>query len=162
MTTVTHSVPASGTAALQSSRGLLWTGHVLSTLLALFMLMDAGMKLAKPPFVVEATVKLGYSEQVIVPLGVVLLVSTILYIIPATAVLGAILLTGYLGGAVATHVLVWEGWFPVLFPVVFGVVAWLGLVLRDAQLRSLLPLRRGIRILVVATLMLGAPELWQM
>jgi len=87
-------------------------------------------------------VKFGYSERAIVPLGVVLLVSTILYIIPATAVLGAILLTGYLGGAAATHVQTWEGWFPVLFAVGFGVVAWLGLVLRDAQLAALLPVRK--------------------
>jgi hypothetical protein len=122
---------------------MLWTGRILSTLLALFMLLDAGMKFAKPPFVVEGTVKFGYSERVIVPLGVVLLVSTILYIIPATAVLGAILLTGYLGGAVATHVMVWEGPFPVFLPVAFGIVAWLGLVLRDAPLRSVLPVRHG-------------------
>lgn len=122
-------------------KGAVWTGRVLSTLVALFMLLDAGMKFVKPAFVVEGTVKLGFSERVIVPLGVVLLVSTILYIIPATEVLGAILLTGYLGGAVATHVHVWEGWFPVIFPVIFGAVAWLGLYLRDARVRTLIPLR---------------------
>ncbi len=124
-----------------SPKAAVWIGRVLTTLVALFMLLDAGMKLVKPAFVVEATVKLGFSEGVIVPLGAVLLVSTILYIIPATAVLGAILLTGYLGGAVATHVHVWEGWFPVIFAVIFGVVAWLGLFLRDARVRALIPLR---------------------
>lgn len=124
------------------SSAAMWTGRVLSTLLALFMLMDAGMKLAKPQFVVEATVKLGFSERVIIPLGIVLLVSTILYIIPQTAVLGAILLTGCFGGAVATQVMVWEGWFPLIFAALFGVVAWLGLFLRDARLRALVPLRR--------------------
>lgn len=140
MTTVTDTLAAP--TARQQSKGLIWTGRVLTTLLALFMLFDAGLKFARPAFVVEGTVKFGFSERVIVPLGFVLLVSTILYIIPATGVLGAILLTGYLGGAVATHVLVWEAWFPVFFPVIFGVVAWLGLVLRDARLRSLLPIRQ--------------------
>lgn len=142
MKPMTETMPAAAARDYRPSRGLIWTGRVLSTLLALFLLMDAGMKFAKPSFVVEGTVKFGYSERAIVPLGVVLLVSTILYIIPATAVLGAILLTGYLGGAAATHVQTWEGWFPVLFAVGFGVVAWLGLVLRDAQLAALLPVRK--------------------
>ena len=76
------------------STGALWTGRVMSALPALFLLFDAAMKLVKPAFVVDATVALGFSESVIVPLGVVLLVCTILYLIPQTAVLGAILLTG--------------------------------------------------------------------
>ena len=118
------------------SKGALWTGRVLSTLPALFLLFDAGMKLVKPVFVVEATVKLGFAESVIVPLGVVLLVCTLLYLLPPTAVLGAILLTGYLGGAVATHVHAGDGPFEILFPVVFGALLWGGLVLRDARLRS--------------------------
>jgi hypothetical protein len=84
---------------------------------------------------------LGYPESVILGLGIVLTASTLLYAIPRTAVLGAILLTGYLGGAVATHVRVGGGAFPVLFPVCIGVLLWGGLVLRDARLRSLLPLR---------------------
>src|SRR5437870_5620934 len=83
------------------SKGAFWTGWVLSALPALFLLFDGAMKLVKPTFVVEGTVRLGYVENVIVPLGVVLLVSTVLYLVPRTAVLGAILLTGYLGGAVA-------------------------------------------------------------
>jgi hypothetical protein len=105
------------------------------------MLMDGGMKLVKPAFVVEATVRMGFSEDVILGLGIVLLACTVLYLIPRTSVLGAILLTGYLGGAVATHVRLWEGWFPVLFPVIFGAVLWGGLFLRDARLRALVPLR---------------------
>src|SRR6266852_5426019 len=121
------------------STGALWTGRVMSALPALFLLFDAGMKLVKPAFVVEATVALGYSESVILPLGVVLLVSTVLYLIPGTAVLGAILLTGYLGGAVATHVHHGDGLFEILFPVIFGALLWGGLVLRDTRLRSLLP-----------------------
>ena len=99
------------------------------------------MKIPKPSFVVQATTALGYNENVIVPLGIVLLISTMLYIIPQTAVLGAILLTGYLGGAVATHVRVGNGAFEILFPVIFGMLIWGGLVLRDRRLRVLLPWR---------------------
>lgn len=99
------------------------------------------MKLVKPPFVVAETVRLGYPENVIIGMGVVLLSGTILYLIPQTSVLGAILLTGYLGGAVATHVRFPEGWFPILFPLIFGVLLWLGLYLRDDRLRALIPLK---------------------
>ena len=125
------------------SRGALWAGRVLSALPALFLLLDAAMKLVKPAPVVEATVGMGFSEDVILPLGVVLLVSTVLYLLRPTAVLGAILLTGYLGGAVATHVHAGHGAFQVLFPVLFGAALWGGLVLRDRRLRSLLPWRGG-------------------
>jgi len=86
------------------SKGKLWAGRIMSWLPALFLLVDGVMKLFKPAVVVEATVKLGYPENTILPIGIVLTVCTILYLIPRTAVLGAILLTGYLGGAVATHV----------------------------------------------------------
>jgi hypothetical protein len=108
---------------------------------ALFLLADGVMKLAKPAWVVEPTVQLGYSESVIIPLGVVLTACTVAYLIPRTAVLGAILLTGYLGGAVNTHVRAGDGAFAILFPVIFGVLLWGGLYLRDARLRALLPLR---------------------
>ena len=123
-------------------KAMFWTGVVLGGLPALFMLVDGGMKLAKPAFVVEATTEMGYSEAVIVPLGITVLVCTILYIIPQTAVLGAILLTGYLGGAVDVHVRNGDGAFHILFPALFGVLLWLGLYLRDARLRALVPLRR--------------------
>src|SRR5258708_1995866 len=86
------------------SKGARWAGWVMSALPALFLLADGVMKLIKPAIVVETTVKLGYPESVILGLGIVLLASTVLYLIPHTSVLGAILLTGYLGGAVATHV----------------------------------------------------------
>lgn len=122
------------------SKGRLWAGRILSGLPALLLLVDAIMKLIKPAPVVEATVKLGYPESVIIGLGVVLLLSTILYLLPKTSVLGAILLTGYLGGAVATHVRVQEGWFSILFAVVFGVLLWVGLWLRDERLQKLIPL----------------------
>jgi len=121
-----------------TSKAMLWTGRVMSALPALFLLMDSGMKLFKPVFVVEATVKLGFAESVIVPLGIILIACTVLYLIPQTKVWGAILLTGYLGGAVATHVHAGDGPFEILFPVVFGALLWGGLTLRDARLRSLL------------------------
>jgi hypothetical protein len=120
---------------------MLLTGRVLSALSALFLLFDGAMKLVKPAFVVEATVALGYSENVIVPLGVVLLICTVLYLIPQTAVLGATLLTGYLGGAVATHVRHEDSLLEIVFPVIFGALLWGGLVLRDPRLRSLVPWR---------------------
>jgi hypothetical protein len=121
--------------------GTPWAGRALSALPALFLLVDAVMKLVKPALVVKATVDLGYPDGVIVPLGLVLLACTVLYLIPRTAVLGAILLTGYLGGAVATHVRVGDGAFPLAFPVVLGMLLWAGLYFRDARLRSLLPYR---------------------
>lgn len=121
------------------SKGALWAARIISGLVALFLLLDGGMKLVKPAFVVTETMRLGYPERVIVPLGVVLIVCTILYLIPKTAVLGAILLTGYLGGAVATHVRAGEPVFSVVFAIVFGVLVWLGLYLRNPTLRLLIP-----------------------
>ena len=123
-------------------RRTVWTGRIVTWLPALFLLVDGLAKLFKPRQVVEGTVKLGYSESVIIPLGIILIACTVLYLIPRTAVLGAILLTGYLGGAVATHVSrLGDGWFGVVFAVTFGVLLWLGLYLRDARIRELLPLR---------------------
>ena len=120
-----------------SNKKSLWAGRILSALPALFLLLDGIMKLVKPPFVVEATVQLGWPESVIVALGVVLIACTILYLIPRTAVLGAILLTGYLGGAVATHVRVGGPLFSILMPVILGAMLWGGLYLRDERVRSL-------------------------
>ncbi len=121
-----------------SNKSSLWAGRILSALPALFLLLDGVMKVVKPAFVVEATVQLGYPESVIVGLGVVLVACTILYLIPRTAVFGAILLTGYLGGAVATHVRVGGPMFSILMPVILGVMLWGGLYLRDERVRSLI------------------------
>ena len=129
-----HVVPVSNT--------MRWTGLLMSGLPALFLLVDGVMKLFKPAVVVDTTVQLGFPEAVILPLGVVLLAGTVLYLVPRTAVLGAILLTGYLGGAVATHVRVQDGAFPIVFPVIIGALLWGGLVLRDPRLAALLPLDR--------------------
>ena len=114
----------------------------MSTIAILFLLMDGAMKLVKPAVVVEATVALGYSESVIVPLGIVLLTCVALYAIPATSVLGAILLTGYLGGAIATHVRVGNPLFShTLFPIYVALLVWGGLFFRDERVRALIPLR---------------------
>ena len=119
-----------------SSRRL-WAGRIISAVPALFLLVDGAMKWVKPEVVVTTTVRLGYAKTVILPLGVVLVACTILYLIPRTEVLGAILLTGYLGGAVATQVRVGHGLFEILFPVVLGALLWGGLVLRDNRLARL-------------------------
>jgi DoxX-like protein len=124
------------------SKKRLWAGRITSALPALFLLFDGVGKLVKPAPVVEATVRLGYPESVILGLGVVLIACTVVYLIPRTSILGAILLTGYLGGAVATHVRVDTDLFPVVFPIILGVLVWGGLFLRDDRLRALLPLRR--------------------
>ncbi len=123
------------------SKKSLWIGRIVSGLPVLFLLVDGAMKLVKPAVVVEATTKLGYAESLIIPIGVLLIACTILYLIPATSVLGAILLTGYLGGAVATHVRANEAVFPIVFPIIFGALLWLGLYLTDTRLRALIPLR---------------------
>ncbi|HEV7701121.1 MAG TPA: DoxX family protein [Pyrinomonadaceae bacterium] len=125
----------------QISRAAHWTGLIVGGLPALFLIVDGVMKLFKPEFVVKATTDLGYSENVIIPLGVVLLTCVALFMIPKTTVLGAILITGYLGGAVATHVQHRDGAFEIVLPVIFGVMIWLGLWLCDTRMRQLVPIR---------------------
>jgi DoxX-like family len=116
----------------------IWTSRILQCVAAAFMLMDAGMKLAKPAFVVQSTAKLGYPESTIVGIGVALLLCTILYAIPRTAIFGAIFLTGYLGGAVASNVRAATPLFNVVFPLVFAALVWAPLVLRNKRLESIL------------------------
>ena len=125
----------------EQSKALTWLGRIIGGLPAILLVFDGVMKLLKPEPVVKATLELGFPEASIVPLGIVVLVCAILYLIPRTAVLGAILLTGYLGGAVATHVHASHGAFEIVFPVIFGMLLWLGLYLRDDRLRAILPLR---------------------
>jgi len=123
-------------------KGRLWTGRIMSGLPALFLFLDGIGKLAKPKPVVDGTIQLGYPESVLLGLGIVLLICTILYVIPRTAILGAILLTGYLGGAIATHVRVGNPLFThTLFPVYVAVLVWGGLFLRESRLRALIPWR---------------------
>ena len=115
----------------------LWAGRVLSGLSILFLLVDSGMKLAKARVSVEGTIELGYPESAVFVIGAILLVCTALYAVPRTSVLGAVLLTGYLGGAVATQLRVGNPLFShILFPVYFGTLVWAGLYLRDQRLRD--------------------------
>lgn len=125
-----------------TSPAMLWTGRVLSGLAILFFLMDGVMKLFKPAVVVTATLGLGYPESEIVGIGVVALISIVLYAVPRTATFGAILLTGYLGGAIASKVRIEAPLFDIVFALVFALFIWGGLWLRNPQLRVLLPWRR--------------------
>jgi hypothetical protein len=118
------------------SKAALWTGRIMSALPALLLLMSAVMKFLKPAAVMEGFAHLGLPEKLVVPLGIVELVCTVVYLIPRTSVLGAILLTGYLGGATCTQLRVGDAFFA---PVMVGVFVWGGLYLRDPRLRALLP-----------------------
>ena len=117
-------------------------GRVISGLVVLFLTFDGVAKVLMVPAVIEASAQLGVPESVIAGIGLVLLACTALYVVPPTAVLGAILLTGYLGGATATHVRMGGPVFPVVFAVLVGVLVWGGLYLREPRLHALLPLRR--------------------
>jgi len=120
-----------------------WAGIILSALPALFVLFDGAIHLMVIPPVVESFTKLGYPVSTGRALGVIELVCIVLYLIPRTSVLGAVLLTGYLGGAVATNLRVGSPLFShTLFPVYVGVLAWSGLFLRDERVRALIPVRR--------------------
>ncbi len=127
--------------AVPSKKGV-WTGRVLSGLVVLFLIPDGIIKFIKPAPVVDAFAHLGLPLSLANTIGILLLVCTAIYAFPRTAVLGAILLTGYLGGAVATHLRAGDPLFShVLFPTYLGVMLWLGLYLRDERLRALVPLR---------------------
>jgi hypothetical protein len=134
------------TATSNSSAGrptaLVWTGRVLSALVVVLLLFSGGMKLTRHPDVTEGFVQLGYPENLAVPIGLVEVACAVLYAIPQTAVLGAILLTGYLGGATATHVRMGE---PFYGPIVLGVVIWIALCLRSPQVRAAIFGRLGTR-----------------
>jgi hypothetical protein len=110
----------------------------LTGLASAFLLFDCGAKLFKATPVVDAMTQLGYPQSTIVGIGATLLACTILNLIPRTAILGAVLLSAYLGGAVATNLRVGESVFPIVFPILFGLVVWSGLYLRDARLRLML------------------------
>ena len=128
---------STGTAG--SSRKIRWAGRIISALPVLMLLLSGTMKLAKPAAVVEGMARLGYPEYLALGIGILEIGCTVVYLVPRTAVLGAILLTGYLGGATATHVRIGDPFFA---PVILGVLVWLGLLLRDRRLRALLPLRQ--------------------
>lgn len=130
--------PPTREATAPRSKAALWTGRVLSALGVLFMLMDASMKLLQLPVAVEGTTVLGYPASVVFPLGVIQLVCLVAYLVPRTAVLGAILWVGYLGGAVATHVRLGNPLFShILFPLYVAAFLWIGLGLRDDRVKAL-------------------------
>ena len=132
--------PPSSVASAGRPGGVVWVGRVLSAVPILMMLFSAGLKLMRVPNVIEAfTGKFGYPPETIVPIGIAELACAVLYAVPRTSVLGAILMTAYLGGAVATHVRVRDVF---VAPIILGIIAWLGLYLRDQRLRVFLPLRR--------------------
>ena len=126
---------------MQVSKASLWTGRVITGLVVLFMLFDGISKVMKAQQVIDATVRIGFPVTSIIGIGVTLLVCTVVYVIPNTSILGAILLTGYLGGATATQVRAGSPIFETVFPIIFGILVWLGLYLREPRLRTLVPLR---------------------
>jgi hypothetical protein len=121
-----------------TSKKMRWAGYVMSAPPVLLLLMAAGMNLTRNPQAIEGMTKYGYPD-IALPLGIVALACAVLYAVPQTAVLGAILMTGYLGGATATHVRAAE---PFAMAVIVGVLVWGGLYLRDARIRALIPFRK--------------------
>lgn len=128
-----------GTQTAVASKKMLWTGRVISALPVLMLLFGGIMAFMKPPMVVQTMAHLGYPERLILPLGIVEILCALIYAIPRTSVFGAVLLTAYFGGATATHIRIGE---PFYAPVLFGILVWIGLYLREERLRELVPLRK--------------------
>jgi DoxX-like family len=127
------------------SKSRLLTGRILSTLTVLFLIMDIVLKFIRPipPQVMQSMTQLGFQPGLLTAIGILLTICTVLYVIPATSVLGAVLLTGYLGGAISVQVRVGNPLFGyILFPVYVSVLMWAGLYLREPRLLALLPLRK--------------------
>ena len=144
-------IPENSTSSLMAGEGrtdirpkkfAVRTGWVLTVLSGLFLIFDGIGKIVLPPQVTEACVRLGFPVARITGVGILLLVFTIVYLIPRTAVLGAVLLTAFLGGAVAIQLRAGSPIFETVFPVLFALIVWGGIYLREAKLCSLLPLRR--------------------
>jgi hypothetical protein len=140
MTHANQGVTRSGARSAATSKRL-WTGRIISAVPILFLTFDAVIKLVKIPAVAEAFGRLGYPLSLASGIGVLALICTAVYAIPRTAALGAVLLTGYLGGAIATQLRIGAGAFPVVFPIIIAGLVWGGLFLRDSRLRAFLPLR---------------------
>jgi hypothetical protein len=124
------------------ANALLWTGRIITGLVVLFLIFDGITKVSKITPVMEACERLGLPPHTVVGIGALLLFCTAIYAIPQSAVLGAILLTGYLGGATAIHVRGGSGWFEICFSVAFGVLTWVGLVLREPRLFGTILMRQ--------------------
>lgn len=124
-----------------ASKPALWGGRILTVLVVLFLLLDGAVKVAMVDEVIKASAKYEIPERVVPGLGVVLIAAALIYAVPQTSILGAILLTGYLGGAVWTHVRQGDSIFSMVFPIIFGALIWGSLYLREPRLRALIPLR---------------------
>ena len=125
------------------SKSRLWTGRILSILTILFLLFDGIMKLVRPLPVTQAMTQLGFPQNLSVPIGIILLLCTALYAIPWTSVLGAVLLTGYLGGAVVSQLRIGAPLFgSTLFPIYFAVLMWAAIYLQEPRLRAFIPVRK--------------------
>ena len=127
---------------VSASRKIVWVGRVISGLVSLLFAMSAFMKVRGGPEVMQGMAHLGLPESLIVPLAIVEISCVVIYAIPATSVLGAILLTGYIGGAICTHLRVGD---PFFMQIGFGIFVWLGLYLREERLKELIPLRKKPR-----------------
>ena len=132
----------SSTLTVPASKTAFWVGRILSALAVLFLIFDGVIKVLQLAPAVESTVQLGYPGSLVLTIGLIELVCLAVYVFPRTSVLGAILLTGYLGGAIATQVRAGSDLFPVIFPIIIGALVWGGIFLRDDRLRALIPLRR--------------------
>jgi hypothetical protein len=125
------------------SKKMVWAGRIVSAIAVLFLIFDAVVKVLKMAVAVDATAQLGYPANFVLGIGVLELVCLVLYLIPRTSILGAILMTGYLGGAIASQLRAGNPLFSnVLFPVYVGLLIWGGLYFRDTRLRALIPLRK--------------------
>jgi hypothetical protein len=123
-----------------ATKTALWVGRVMSALPVLMILFGSILKLMKSPSIIEGCARAGISEHLIVPIGVIEMLCVVLYAVPRTAILGAILMTGLLGGATITNLRINDPSYPL--PVILGLLAWGGLFLRDLRLRELIPLRK--------------------
>lgn len=127
------------------TKAILWASYIMSGIVILFMLMDSIMKFVRPPEVIEGTLALGFEEGHILTIGCLGLISTLLHLYPRTTILGAVLLTGYFGGAMATHVRLNNPLFThILFTAYLGIFMWCGLWLRNKRLRELFPVHKSI------------------
>jgi len=137
-----ETVMPSNTFSLPVSKPRRWTGIIIAALVVTFLIFDGVTKIIETAPVVKASEQLGLPADVVPAIGFLLLACTLIYVIPRTSILGAILLTGYLGGAVATHVRAENGAFPIIFSFTFGVLVWVALVLREPRLMRLIVFRQ--------------------
>jgi hypothetical protein len=121
-----------------ASKGALWTGRIITGIVVLFLAFDAITKLIREPHTMAAAAQMGIKGDMMVTIGAILACCLIVYLIPRASLFGAVLLTGYLGGATATNMILGQSFVLCIFPVVFGIFVWLGLFLRDGRVRTLI------------------------